>query len=67
MSKGKTTIVLNMISINVYFGYNFKFFVTKILSIRDYSDFFFLSFLSQCVGKKACVSYSTTVMLSLYS
>ena len=39
--KGKTKIVLNIISINVYFGYNFKFFVIKIISIHDCFIFFF--------------------------
>ncbi len=33
-----------MISINVYFGYNFNFFVIKILSVHYYSHFFFFSF-----------------------
>lgn len=74
---GKMKIVLDIISINVYFGYGFEFSVIKIylyaiigVSFRhilsDEVDFSF--FLSQCVGKKACVSYSTmgVIMLSLY-
>lgn len=40
--EGKIKIVLIMISINVYFGYNLKCFVIKILSVHDYSNLFFL-------------------------
>lgn len=37
--KGKKKIVHNIITINVYFGYNLKFIVIKILLIQDDSNF----------------------------
>lgn len=61
MLKGKTKIVRNMISINVYFGYNFNFFVIKILSVHvmiTEISFCILSqliFVSMCREKSMCL------------